>query len=201
MLLLATLIAVPMSMRAESAAASGRAVMQQTPIGDPALLCQPTWDCSAPPLLNLDQTYPTAALYRATPGQRTSLRKLEDEAIANVIEAHGLSDGDTAAVQTWGRDEALGELFNLLLDAIDADSRTTDQQNAVDWLTGIVSGQPESTAAVAAQATGLEYVKWAGLDQGAYQSLVESSSTTVSDLRAFLDDNPQPWIAPHYTTG
>jgi hypothetical protein len=197
-ILLATLIAVPLAMRAEPAAASGQAVMQQTtPPGE----CDATWDCSPPPLLNLDQTYPTPSLYRATPEQRAALRRLEAKAIANVIEAHGLSAGDTAAVQSWGRDQALAELFNLLMNAIDASPRDDDQQDAVDWLTGIAGGQPQSKAALAAQAAGLEYVKWAGLDQATYQSLVNKSSTTQNDLTAFLDDNPQPWIPPHYSTG
>jgi hypothetical protein len=198
-LLLATLIAVPLSMRAESAAASGGAVVQQT--NELGSCDASVSDCSPPPLLNLDQDYPTAALYRATPAQRTSLRALEAEAIRNVIETHGLGDGDIAAVQTWGRDEALAQLWMLLLEAINADNPTTDQQNAVDWLTGIAGGQPQSKAALTAQAAGLEYVKWAGLNEFAYQSLVDSGSATVSDLTAFLDDNPQPWIPPHYSTG
>jgi hypothetical protein len=194
-LLLVTLIAVPLSMRAESAGASDGSLIQP----DELTTCDSTWDCSPPPLLNLDQDYPTAALYSATPAQRTSLRALEKQAISNVIENHGLSAGDTAAVQTWGRDEALAELFTLLLDAIDPANppRTSDQQNAVDWLTGIV----RSRATVAAHAAGREYVKWAGLDEGAYQSLVTRSSTTVSDLTAFLDDNPQPWNLPRLTAG
>jgi hypothetical protein len=196
-LLLATLIAVPLSMRAESAAASDAPLIQP----DQLPTCDPAWDCSPPPLLNLDQSYPTAALYRATPDQRTSLRKLEEEAIAKVIKDHGLSAGDKVAVQTWGRDQALAQLWVELLKAINADPRTTDQQNAVDWLTGVAGGQPESRAALAAKAAGREYVKWAGLDEGAYETLVESSSTTVSDLRAFLDDNPQPWNPPAYTAG
>jgi hypothetical protein len=199
-LLLATLIAVPLSMRAESAAATGQGVMQQTSTSEPAP-CDSAWPCSPPPLLNLDDSAPDRALYRATPAQKTALRKFESEAIANVITAHGLSAGDTAAVQTWGRDEALAELYKLLVAAITDDSRDDNQQNAVDWLSGIVGGQPQSRAALSAQAAGLEYVKWAGLDEGAYQSLVARGSTSVSDLTAFLDDNPQPWNPPAYTAG
>jgi hypothetical protein len=85
-----------------------------------------------------------------------------------------------AAVQTWGRDQALAELYDVLLVAINAISPDTDQQNAVAWLTGIA----QSRAVGAAQAAGLEYVKWAGLDQDAYQALVNRDTTTESDLRA-----------------
>ncbi len=191
--LVTVLSAVPLAMTSGSAEANGHAVMQQP--GEPAI-CLLTQDCSPPKLLNLNQS-----LYAATPAQVTSLRKLEDQAIAAVIEDHGLSAGHTAAVQSWGRDEALAKLFMLLVNAISDESRDADQQNAVDWLTRIVGGQPQSRAALAAQAAGREYVKWAGLNSGAYDSLVNNSSTTESELTAFLDDNPQPWNPPNYSAG
>ncbi len=187
-LLLTVLIAVPLSMRAEPAAASGHAVMPQT--NEPGI-CLLTQDCSPPRLLNLNQS-----LYAATPAQVASLRKLEDQAIAAVIDDHGLSAGDNAAVLTWGRDQALAQLWTLLLDAIGASPRSADQQNAVDWLNGIVPRKSVS----AAQAVGREYVKWAGLNEGAYWSLL-SRNPGESELRAFLDDSPQPWNPPHYTAG
>ena len=68
--------------------------------------CEP-W--APPPLLNLDQQ-----VFFASPAQRESLRKLEKQAVANVINDHGLTDADIIAVQTWGRNEALAELYLLL---------------------------------------------------------------------------------------
>ena len=49
------------------------------------------------------------------------------------------------------------------MQAIDtpAASQTPDQQNAVAWVQAVEQRQAE----VAAQDAGLEYVKWAGLDQ------------------------------------
>jgi hypothetical protein len=196
-LLLATLIAVPLAMRAESAGASDPPLVPP-PVG--VWPCGGASDCSPPPLLNLG-VIPSAGVYGATPDQKQSLRSLEKQAIDNVIVDHGLSAGDTTAVQTWGRNEALAELFLLLLHAINAESPSADQKNAVAWLDGVVAKQPQSKAHVAAQAAGREYVNWAGLDEATYQSLMERSSTTESELTAFFGVNPQPWIAPHYATG
>jgi hypothetical protein len=175
-------------MQAEPAAASGHVVMPQT--NEPGI-CLLTQDCSPPRLLNLSQS-----MYSATPAQDASLRRLEDQAVNAVIRDHGLSAGDETAVLTWGRDQALAQLWTLLLDSIAASPRSTDQQNAVDWLNGIVPRKSVS----AAQAAGREYVRWAGLDDGAYWSLL-SRNPGESELRAFLDDSPQPWNPPHYTAG
>ena len=140
--------------------------------------CEP-W--APPPLLNLDQQ-----LFFASPAQRTSLRELEKQAVANVIKDHGLTDADTIAVQTWGRNEALAELYLLLTEAIVSDNRTAHQQNAVDWLQGIM----KQKAIASAENAGREYVKWAGLNMIAYETLLRSSPTE-EQLRNFLNDNPQ----------
>src|SRR5207237_5964052 len=62
-----------------------------------------------------------------------------------------------------------------------ATSRSADEQNAVDWLAAMAQRQ----AVAAAQDAGLEYVKWAGLDQSAYQSLLNRTAGQ-SDLQSFL---------------
>jgi Bacterial Ig-like domain (group 3)/PKD domain len=154
-------------------------------VDDPSnirVVCSPEQPCyPPPPLLNLDQ-----GLYRATGSQTASLRKLEAQAVDGVIELHGLSSGDTAAVQTWGRAEAQGALFGLLMGAIDASNRTTDQQNAVDWMTAVA----QRKAVHAAESAGFEYVRWAGLNEDAFGTLL-SGGPTESDLKAFLDDPPR----------
>ncbi len=134
-----------------------------------------------PPLLNLDQ-----GLYRATPAQTDSLRRLEVQAVEDVITLHGLSPDDTVAVRTWGRDEAQAQLFGLLMDAISASPRDADQQKAVDWMTAVAHRK----AVHAAQMAGAEYVKWAGLNDDSYLNLL-ADGPTESELKSFLDDPPK----------
>src|SRR4029079_5408794 len=66
-------------------------------------------------------------LYEATDAQQESLANLEDQAIRIGVPSPGLPSSDYRAVQTWGRKEALAELYRLLMVAIDAPARTTDQ--------------------------------------------------------------------------
>ena len=127
--------------------------------------CEP-W--APPPLLNLDQQ-----VFFASSAQKASLRELEKQAVANVIKDHGLTDADSIAVQTWGRNVALAELYLLLTEAILSDNRTTDQQNAVDWLSGIM----RQKAIASAENAGREYVRWAGLNMSAYETLLRGSPT------------------------
>jgi hypothetical protein len=150
-----------------------------------------TIPCAPPPLLNPALLAParvgTGDLYAATPAQQQSLQNLEQQAVTNTITDHQLASGDGTAVQSWGQDDAEAELWNLLVSAVQMQptSRTTDQQNAVDWLTAIQLRENVE----AAQDAALEYVKWAGLSQSYYQSLV-SSGPSESTLETFLRGTP-----------
>lgn len=147
---------------------------------------------SPPELLNVNY-----GLYAATPAQTASIQNLESQAVSNIIKGHQLPAGDADAVKSWGRTEALAELYGLLLQAINASSPTTDQKNAVDWLTTVAQRQ----AVAAAQDAGLEYVKWAGLDESTYQSLLRNNATE-SDLQTFLSGAPDNYnLQPLDATG
>ncbi len=148
--------------------------------------------CPPPALLNLNQP-----LYAATAAQMSSLENLETEAVNNITAAYGLSPSDSDSVLSWGRADADAELYALLLQASSTPActtgqalglgcRTTDQQNAVDWLNTVLQRQ----AVAAAQNAGLEYVKWAGLDQSQYQSLLDSNAGD-SALQTFLSGTPE----------
>jgi hypothetical protein len=151
----------------------------------------PCPDFSPPGLLSLLQLQaaPTGpqGLYTATAAQIASLQTLESQAIANTIADHNLASTDTDAVMSWGRNVALSELWALLVQAIQTPqaSRTTDQQNAVDWLSKVA--QREGVAA--AQDAGLEYVKWAGLGQAAYKNLL-ATNPSQANLQTFLSSPP-----------
>jgi uncharacterized protein YjbI with pentapeptide repeats len=136
-------------------------------------------------------------LYAPTAAQMSSLEDLENQAVTNIIGAFGLSASDTDAVLSWGRADADAELYALLLQAITTSActtsqtagqgcRTTDQQNAVDWLNAVLERQ----AVAAAQDAALEYVEWAGLDQSQYQSLLNSNAGE-SALQTFLSGTPE----------
>ncbi len=124
-----------------------------------------------------------APLYAATPAQIQSLQTLEQAAVSATLADHGLPASDADAVQSWARADADAELWALFVQAIKtpAASRTADQQNAVDWLTAV----DRREGVQAADAAGLEYVKWAGLDQSGYQSLL-ASNPSQAQLTAFL---------------
>ena len=177
-----TAAAIPASAGASSLAADGTAEQ---------FVCLPENGCrlppAPPPLLNLDQ-----ALFAPTPAQSLSLRELEKQAIADVITLHGLTAADTAAVATWGRYDALASLYALLVKAIGAPSRTTDEQNAVDWLSAIAQRISVGSAESAAR----EYVKWAGLDQNAFESLL-NSNPSQAQLTEFLNDTPVTFNDPN----
>ncbi len=139
--------------------------------------------CQPPLLLNL------SGLYAATSDQATSLLTLQNQAIANTINDHGLASTDYSAVLSWGRPEAEAELLALIVQAIDtpSTSQTPDQSNAVAWVQAVEQREAE----VAAEDAGLEYVKWAGLDQSAYSSLI-AANAGESDLESFLSTTPEP---------
>ena len=140
--------------------------------------------CMPPNLLTL------SGIYTATPDEADSLQDFETQAVANTIQDHGLAATDTNAVLSWGRNDAEAELFALIEQAIETPStaRTTDQQNVVDWVQGLEPNQAE----LAAQDAGLEYVKWAGLDQGTYMSDI-ANGASQSDLQSFLSGTPEPY--------
>ncbi len=123
----------------------------------------------------------------ATPAQITSLEDLEQQAVTNTLTDHGLPQSDFDAAQTWGRDSAEGELWALLVQAINtpADQQTTDQANAVAWLSSLVLQQNTQ----AADDAGLEYAKWAGLGASAYESLL-TTDPSESQIQSFLSGPP-----------
>jgi hypothetical protein len=154
----------------------------------------PTCPTYPPPdLLNLNQS-----LYAATPDQAASLERLEDQAITNTIADHGLATTDRDAVKSWGRADAEAELFSLIVQAIKTTttSRTTDQQNAVDWVAAVEQRQ----AVTAAQDAAFEYVKWAGLNQDSYWSLL-AKNPSQSDLTTFLSGPVVTYDIPRYDGG
>jgi len=153
----------------------------------------------------LDPTVLHGDRYGATDAQFASLQALQQQAVANTLIDHDLSSSDGLAAQTWGRSDALAELWYLLVEAIAKATctagqtpgdhcRTTDQQNAVDWFSIVAQRQ----AVEAAESAGLEYVKWAGLDQTAYFNLLDSGASK-DQLTTFLHqgfDSPANFAAP-----
>jgi hypothetical protein len=123
----------------------------------------------------------------ATPAQIVSLKDLEQQAVSNTLTDHGLPESDFDAAQTWGRDTAEGELWALLVQAVNtpADQQTTDQANAVAWLSNLALQQNVQ----AADDAGLEYAKWAGLGASAYQSLL-TTDPSEAEIQSFLSGTP-----------
>jgi hypothetical protein len=133
----------------------------------------------------------------ATAAQQASLEDLEQQAVDNTLTDHGLPASDFDAAQTWGRDAAEGELWALLVQAVDtpAAQQTPDQANAGAWLTNLVKRQDVQ----AADDAGLEYAKWAGLGASAYQSLL-ASHPSEAQLQDFLSVTPEPYVAGESTS-
>jgi Big-like domain-containing protein/MBG domain-containing protein len=125
--------------------------------------------------------------YAATPAEQAALATLEAQAVSATLADHGLPSSASAMVQTWGRDDALAELWGLLVQAIKtpAGSRTDAQRGGVSWLTGMFHRHAVATADKA----GLEYVKWAGLDQKAYLALL-AQDPTKDQLTTFMQQFP-----------
>jgi hypothetical protein len=131
-------------------------------------------------------------IYATSGGQRAALLNLQQRAIMNTLTAHGLPAADFDAAQTWGRSDALFELWLLLVTAINTAAcapgqtpgdqcRTVDQQNAVDWFAAVA----QRKAVKAAAGAGLQYVKWAGLNRDTYQSLIDGNASQ-SQLENYL---------------
>ena len=188
----------PAAAAATNASTSTPAVIAANdPILDPSLF----FNYAPPPLLNIYDlelfisgktvSIDRGGAFAATDAQEASLLKLEDQAIKNVLALHGLPASDYRAVQSWGRTEALAQLWALLSVAIDASPRTADQQNAVNWLAAIAKNQ----AIAAAESAGLEYVQWAGRSESGYWDLLENIIVTKDAIETFLEGNqvPQPY--------
>jgi hypothetical protein len=133
----------------------------------------------APELLYLSQ----GGMYAATAAQTASLRRLETQAVQDVLALHSLPPEDDGAARTWGRDDVLSELYILLVEAANttAAERTTDQQNAVDWLTTVAKRRNIAAATNAAR----EYVKWAGLGRSSFDALM-ATNPTKAQIETFL---------------
>ncbi|MBX5445539.1 Ig-like domain repeat protein [Sphaerobacter sp.] len=103
---------------------------------------------------------------------------MQEKAIQNVLTSHGLPASDAWAVKSWARNDALAELWALVVEAIktEANERTPEQQAAVDWLTGLVRQKRMQQARYAGQ----EYVKWAGYSQEAFDDLVDQYYDAVA---------------------
>jgi hypothetical protein len=131
----------------------------------------------------------SGSLYDATQAQRAALGRLEAQAITNSLRRFGLPASDAVAMKSWGRFEATGELWALLVEAIQTEpaARSADQQLAVEWFTDVVKRQQDKTA----RQTGLEYLHWAGLDDTAYRRLLDQPEVpTKAAIRATLAGEP-----------
>ena len=137
-------------------------------------------NCTPPPLLNATELTPVRVgperPYAATPGQLASLHAFEQKAIQNTLSDHHLRAGDTAAVESWGRADALAELWGLVVQAIQAPNPTPDQRNVVAWLTTVMHRLAKGQA----DAAGWEFLKWAGLLPG--NKPIPSEGTVVGML-------------------
>jgi hypothetical protein len=137
-------------------------------------------NCTPPPLLNQSELIPVRVgpvrPYAATPAQRGALQYFERQAVENTLRDHHLPAGDAAAVQSWGRADALAELWGLVVEAIRAPNPTPDQREVVAWLTAVMHRRAKAEADHA----GWEYLKWAGLLPG--DKPIPSQSTLVDML-------------------
>jgi hypothetical protein len=124
-------------------------------------------------------------------GEFPALMNLETQAIANTLADHSLPSADSLAVQGWARNDAEAELYALLVQAVITPTcsstqtpgdhcRTNDQQYAAQWLFDVVQREGVQEAIGA----GMEYVKWAGLNQATYTDYVNAY---LADLRANND--------------
>jgi len=122
------------------------------------------------------------ALAAADPATRAALEALQEKAIANTFAHHDLPASDREAVLSWGRHDALAELWILVMEAVQtpAAERTAEQRLVAVWMGGEVATKQ---AQYAAQAAGAEYARWAGMDVRAYWQLVYSGASQ-DDIKA-----------------
>jgi hypothetical protein len=141
--------------------------------------------------LSCDTVYYPGGIYSATPAQIASLEVLESQAVGNTVTDHSLNPDDQGVVLSWDRSEAQAELWELVVQAIQAvqsDTADPDQKNVVDWLTAVTQREE----ILSAQGAGLEYTKWAGLGISAWNTLL-ASNPSESALQNFLSLVPQPY--------
>jgi hypothetical protein len=81
-----------------------------------------------------------SSLVDETIAARSQLAQLEQQAINEVLLAHGLPASDQELVLAWARDRVRAQLFTKLVSIIDkaAANRTFDEQVLYDWLTILV---------------------------------------------------------------
>ena len=168
--------------------ATAASAAAQTDFGPPDLI---NLSVLTVPATNLTGIPVAAGIYSATPAQVTSLENLETQAVNNTISDHSLARGDNNAVLSWARSDADAELWALLvqaMQAVAAHTATTDQTNAVDWLTAVAQRE----GVLSARAAGLEYAKWAGLGISAWNNLINSNNGSPSQaaLATFLGGTP-----------
>jgi hypothetical protein len=153
-----------------------------------------------PPLLNVIDG--GGGLFAATHAQYVALVDFQNQAIENTLQDHGLPQSDYAAVETWGRTDALSELWLMIVNAIKTSAcsstqtpgngcRTADQQNVAEWVAALY----QRNAVLAAEDAGLEYVKWAGLSQSGWANLI-ASNPAKDDITKFLCGGGTPVICP-----
>src|SRR5262245_7552351 len=102
-----------------------------------------------------------------------------------------MSIADSSAIRTWGRMEALAELYAMLVKAIKKNSgRSDDEEKAVDWMTTVAHRRKIE----AAENAGREYVRWAALGVDRYDSLL-TRNPSQSELEDFFNDRPMDYNA------
>ena len=137
-------------------------------------------NCTPPPLLNNTQLINSRVgperPYAATPAELAALQAFEHKAVKDALDEHQLPASDTAAMRSWGRADALAELWGLVVHAIQASNPTPDQREVVAWLTAVMHRRAKAEADHA----GWEYLKWAGLLPG--NAPIPAQSTVVDRL-------------------
>ena len=128
-----------------------------------------------------------------------ALHDLEDQAVTERSTTTSSSASDTAAAQTWGRHAAIAELWGLLLKVVQTPDgqKTIDQAYAAEWLASVSKKESE----IEAYYTGLEFVKYAGLNKATYDADVRAAvhetdpslqAADWSTVLSFLEGRPVP---------
>ena len=185
---LAAVMAVPVMARAGSAAADDRP-LPDADVWDHGCFAVRRRRCWG----RLDR-----GLTKATPEQVKSLRKLEADAVADVIKLHGLSASDTNAVLTWGRSEAQAQLFTRLLNALDEDEDRPVRRPAERG--GLVDGDDATQGGRGGGRCGPR-VRHVGRTGPEPVRALLSANASESELREFLDDPPQNYNNPDHGRG